>query len=169
MEKGLHQVDFATVDSLIQVHDYDGVSMTSRDAESKKAAAEATKIFQDHYPELLVRAIQNTASSCQGNILTILICAVSFSTTARQVLCQRSDADDMDILVVQTTRVCTDLCQTQAGGRGPDDYWKGDASVRQRGPVAQEIRWGKVGLNEGGLVPILDSGSYSVATLLVSV
>jgi len=53
MEKGLRLVDFENVDSLTQVHDYDGVSLMSRDAASKKAAAEATKIFQDHYPELL--------------------------------------------------------------------------------------------------------------------
>jgi len=53
MEKGLRQVDFETVDSLVQVHDYDGVSLTSRDAASKEAATQATKLFQDHYPELL--------------------------------------------------------------------------------------------------------------------
>ena len=29
--------------------------MSSRDANSKRAAAEATNIFQNHYPELLVR------------------------------------------------------------------------------------------------------------------
>jgi phosphatidylinositol transfer protein SFH5 len=57
MEKGLRQVDFQTVESLIQVHDYLGVGLNSRDANSKKAAAEASKIFQDHYPELLVRCL----------------------------------------------------------------------------------------------------------------
>ena len=29
--------------------------MTSRDAESKRAASEATALFQAHYPEFLVR------------------------------------------------------------------------------------------------------------------
>ena len=48
-------MDFQTVDSLIQVHDYLGLGLSSRDANSKKAAAEATQLFQDHYPELLVR------------------------------------------------------------------------------------------------------------------
>jgi len=54
MEKGLKLVDFLTVDSLVQVHDYDGVGLSSRNADSKRAASEATKIFQDFYPELLV-------------------------------------------------------------------------------------------------------------------
>ncbi|KAG8717173.1 Non-classical phosphatidylinositol transfer protein (PITP) [Ceratobasidium sp. 394] len=53
MERGLREIDFVNVDAMVQVHDYAGVSMTSRDAQSKKAAAEATKLFQDYYPELL--------------------------------------------------------------------------------------------------------------------
>ncbi|KDQ13018.1 hypothetical protein BOTBODRAFT_112040 [Botryobasidium botryosum FD-172 SS1] len=53
MEKGLKLIDFETVDSMVQVHDYEGVGMGSRDANSKRAASEATKIFGDYYPELL--------------------------------------------------------------------------------------------------------------------
>ncbi|KAG8749040.1 Non-classical phosphatidylinositol transfer protein (PITP) [Ceratobasidium sp. 428] len=53
MERGLREIDFVNVDAMVQVHDYAEVSMTSRDANSKKAAAEATKLFQDYYPELL--------------------------------------------------------------------------------------------------------------------
>ncbi|ELU43547.1 beta-xylosidase [Rhizoctonia solani AG-1 IA] len=53
MERGLREIDFVNVDSMVQVHDYAGVSMTSRDANSKKAAADASKLFQDYYPELL--------------------------------------------------------------------------------------------------------------------
>ncbi|KAF8605958.1 CRAL/TRIO domain-containing protein [Ceratobasidium sp. AG-I] len=53
MERGLREIDFVNVDAMVQVHDYAGVSMTSRDANSKKAAADATKLFQDYYPELL--------------------------------------------------------------------------------------------------------------------
>ncbi|KAF8967734.1 CRAL-TRIO domain-containing protein, partial [Flammula alnicola] len=34
---------------------YEGVSLTSRDANSKAAAAEASNIFQSHYPELLYK------------------------------------------------------------------------------------------------------------------
>jgi len=55
MEKSLRLLDFRTVDTLLQVHDYDGVGMSSRDANSKKAAAAATKLFQDYYPETLYK------------------------------------------------------------------------------------------------------------------
>lgn len=34
--------------------DYEGVSVSSRTSNSKKAASEATSIFQNHYPEFLV-------------------------------------------------------------------------------------------------------------------
>ncbi len=51
MERGLRHVDFTTVDSMVQVHDYAGAS---RDANSKRAAAAASQLFTDHYPELLV-------------------------------------------------------------------------------------------------------------------
>jgi hypothetical protein len=53
MEKSIELLDFETVDQMIQVHDYAGVSMTSRDANSKNAASEASSIFSGHYPELL--------------------------------------------------------------------------------------------------------------------
>ncbi|KAI0060727.1 CRAL/TRIO domain-containing protein [Artomyces pyxidatus] len=55
MEKGIKQIDFETVDQMIQVHDYEGVGFNSRDANSKAAAAEASNIFQNHYPEFLAR------------------------------------------------------------------------------------------------------------------
>jgi len=76
MEKGIQQIDFETVDQMIQVHgecipivthapffihcaasvDYEGVGMSSRDANSKAAASEASGIFNNHYPEFLVRS-----------------------------------------------------------------------------------------------------------------
>ncbi|KAL0572765.1 Non-classical phosphatidylinositol transfer protein (PITP) [Marasmius crinis-equi] len=55
MEKGLETLDFETVDQQIQIHDYEGVSMTSRDANSKQAASQASSIFGAHYPELLYK------------------------------------------------------------------------------------------------------------------
>ena len=43
-------------DQMVQIHDYDGVSMWGgRDANQKAAASEATAIFQNYYPEFLVR------------------------------------------------------------------------------------------------------------------
>lgn len=55
MEKSLALLDFDTVDQTVQVHDYAGVSLSSRDANSKQAASEASGIFSDHYPELLYK------------------------------------------------------------------------------------------------------------------
>jgi len=55
MERGVQLLDFETVDQMVQVHDYDGVGMSSRTPESKAAAAEATNIFQNHYPEMLYK------------------------------------------------------------------------------------------------------------------
>ncbi|THU86219.1 CRAL/TRIO domain-containing protein [Dendrothele bispora CBS 962.96] len=55
MEKSLESLDFETVDQQIQIHDYEGVSMSSRDANSKQAASEASSIFGAHYPEMLYK------------------------------------------------------------------------------------------------------------------
>jgi len=55
MEKSIALLDFETVDQMVQIHDYEGVGMSSRTESSKKAASEASKIFQDYYPEFLFR------------------------------------------------------------------------------------------------------------------
>ncbi|KAJ7696438.1 CRAL-TRIO domain-containing protein [Mycena rosella] len=55
MERSVALLDFATVDQAIQVHDYAGVSMSSRTPASKSAAAQASNIFASHYPELLYK------------------------------------------------------------------------------------------------------------------
>ncbi|KAN0113855.1 CRAL-TRIO domain containing protein [Russula decolorans] len=55
MEEGIKLVDFETVDQMIQVHDYEGVTLSSRTANSKAAASAISTIFQNHYPEFLAR------------------------------------------------------------------------------------------------------------------
>jgi hypothetical protein len=55
MEQSILKLDFNDIDQVVQVHDYEGVSMRNRDANSKNAASEATSIFQNHYPEFLYR------------------------------------------------------------------------------------------------------------------
>jgi len=76
MERGITLIDFVNVDSMVQVHgnssiflvfrhqpphfvptDYKGVGLRSRDTNSKIAAGQASKIFQDYYPEFLVRIL----------------------------------------------------------------------------------------------------------------
>ncbi|KAI0258945.1 CRAL-TRIO domain-containing protein [Gloeopeniophorella convolvens] len=53
MEHGIKLIDFETVDQMVQVHDYEGVGLSSRTANSKQAASELASIFQSHYPEFL--------------------------------------------------------------------------------------------------------------------
>ncbi|KAM5544274.1 hypothetical protein V8D89_001934 [Ganoderma adspersum] len=55
MEQSIEFLDFETIDQMVQIHDYEGVSMTSRDAAQKAAAKEATTVFQNYYPEFLSR------------------------------------------------------------------------------------------------------------------
>jgi len=55
MERSVALLDFREIDQTLQIHDYEGVSLTSRDSHAKAAATEATNIFQSHYPELLYR------------------------------------------------------------------------------------------------------------------
>ncbi|KAH9990927.1 CRAL-TRIO domain-containing protein [Russula vinacea] len=55
MEEGVKLIDFETVDQMIQVHDYEGVTFSSRTSNSKAAASAISGIFQSHYPEFLVR------------------------------------------------------------------------------------------------------------------
>ncbi|KAG6335261.1 hypothetical protein ID866_3817 [Astraeus odoratus] len=55
MEQSIGLLDFQTVDQLVQVHDYEGVTLSSRTENSKNAASEASSIFQSHYPEFLAR------------------------------------------------------------------------------------------------------------------
>ncbi|KAF8268681.1 CRAL-TRIO domain-containing protein [Lactarius quietus] len=55
MEQGIKVMDFESVDQMVQIHDYEGVGINSRTANSKAAASELTSIFQNHYPEFLAR------------------------------------------------------------------------------------------------------------------
>ena len=60
MEKGMQHIDFVNVDSMVQVHDYLGVSLFgSRTAKSKQATKEVIKVMQDNYPEVLVRTFHH--------------------------------------------------------------------------------------------------------------
>lgn len=55
MEKGIEHVDFINIDSMVQVHDYRGVSLFGRTANTKQATNTLIKLMQDNYPEFLVR------------------------------------------------------------------------------------------------------------------
>ncbi|KAJ7594682.1 CRAL-TRIO domain-containing protein [Mycena floridula] len=53
MERAISQLDFETVDQTVEIHDYDGMGFSTRDANAKNAATEASSIFGSHYPEFL--------------------------------------------------------------------------------------------------------------------
>ncbi|KAG9293094.1 hypothetical protein G9A89_016456 [Geosiphon pyriformis] len=55
MERGIQELDFVNVDQMLQVHDYHGVSLASRDNFSKVASKTATQTLQDNYPEFLTK------------------------------------------------------------------------------------------------------------------
>ena len=88
MEESIKLLDFETIDQFLQIHDYAGVSMMSRDANQKAAASEATNIFQNHYPEFLV---------CCGPV-----CPSNVTDHGRhigvEVLRQRADVHGVDVL-----------------------------------------------------------------------
>ncbi len=51
--------------------DYEGVSLMSRDASQKSAAAEATAIFQNYYPEFLASLFRHVLNMTTSNILAV--------------------------------------------------------------------------------------------------
>ncbi|KZP21072.1 CRAL/TRIO domain-containing protein [Athelia psychrophila] len=83
MEQSIAKLDFVTVDQMLQVHDYAGVSMRDRDANSKNATQEATSIFQNHYPEFLSRKFFINVPSLLSWIFWLFKSLVSASTFAK--------------------------------------------------------------------------------------
>ncbi|KAI9243885.1 CRAL-TRIO domain-containing protein [Helicostylum pulchrum] len=53
MEKGVQHVDFVSIDSMVQVHDYLGASIFGRTTNAKEATNILIKLMQDNYPEFL--------------------------------------------------------------------------------------------------------------------
>ena len=102
MEKSIKQLDFETIDQMIQIHDYEGVSMMSRDANQKAAASEATNIFQNHYPEFLV-------SPTTALLLDTVNAQSANAFTGTQVLYQRTSAHGMGLLGFQGCPPVEDL------------------------------------------------------------
>ncbi|KJA28194.1 hypothetical protein HYPSUDRAFT_129907 [Hypholoma sublateritium FD-334 SS-4] len=86
MERSVMQLDFTELDQMIQVHDYDGVSLTSRDANSKAAASEATNIFQNHYPEMLYKKFFINVPTLLNWIFWLFKPLVSANTLAKMTV-----------------------------------------------------------------------------------
>jgi len=83
MEKSVQLLDFVSLDQTVQVHDYEGVSLRSRDVNSKNATVEATNIFQNHYPELLYKKFFVNVPSYLAWIFWIVKPLLSAKTVAK--------------------------------------------------------------------------------------
>lgn len=101
MEKGVQLLDFETVDQMVQVHDYEGVGLSSRTPESKAAAAEATNIFQSHYPEMLYKKYFVNVPTFMSWIFWIFKPLLSAATIAKMsVVGKGPEAIGKELLVI---------------------------------------------------------------------
>jgi hypothetical protein len=119
MEKGVQLLDFETVDQMVQVHgmpiacallvfemcnrtiDYEGVGLSSRTPESKAAAAEATNIFQSHYPEMLYKKFFVNVPTFMSWIFWIFKPLLSAATIAKMsVVGKGPEAIGKELLVI---------------------------------------------------------------------
>lgn len=146
MEKSVQLLDFQTTDQTIQVHggccrvirwccillleqqtDYEGVSLSSRDANSKNATAEATNIFQNHYPELLVRHVMPTDFFTWHNY------------SVQEVLCERPVLFSVDILDRETSSFGQYGCQNVRSRTGVTRNREGGIAIHWCEGVASTI------------------------------
>ncbi|CAO3702301.1 unnamed protein product [Rhizopus stolonifer] len=91
MEKGVQQIDFVHVDSMIQVHDYKGASMFGRTQNSKNATKEIIKIMQDNYPEFLVTKFFVNVPWWGSTIFKLVRPLLSEATFKKFVVCSNDE------------------------------------------------------------------------------
>ncbi|KAI8577316.1 hypothetical protein K450DRAFT_252570 [Umbelopsis ramanniana AG] len=95
MEKGMQHIDFVNVDSMVQVHDYLGVSVFgSRTPKSKQATKEIIKIMQDNYPEVLAKKFFVNVPSWGSMIFKLVRPLLSENTVKKFVICSSSEASE---------------------------------------------------------------------------
>ena len=129
MEKGIALLDFENTDQMVQIHDYEGVSLSSRDANSKNAASEATSIFTDHYPELLVSSLSTLCLLPWVADVAGADALMRYAMTVQKVLRERADVDDMDLLGVQASSLFTDDRQDERCRQWSFNYWQSTPTV----------------------------------------
>lgn len=83
MERGIAAIDFVNVDSMIQIHDHAGATLSSRTANTKAAATQATTIFQDHYPEFLFKKFYINVPTLMAWIFWLFKPIISATTLAK--------------------------------------------------------------------------------------
>jgi len=95
MEKGVALLDLPNVDSMVQIHDYDGVSMFSSNEQTKAAAKETVKLFGDHYPELLSKKFFINVPWYMSGFYAFLKPFISSRTAEKFVICSSGYKEDM--------------------------------------------------------------------------
>lgn len=98
--------------------------MSSRDANSKKAASEASTIFQAYYPEFLVSIILPSCFESKPDITHFL--------SVQEILCERADPAVVDLLGVQAIYFCADSCEDERRWLWLFVDWKGAIAAHQR-------------------------------------
>ncbi|GAB5587433.1 Non-classical phosphatidylinositol transfer protein (PITP) [Umbelopsis nana] len=95
MEKGMTGIDFVNVDTMIQVHDYHGVSIFgSRSANSKQATKDIIKIMQDNYPEVLAKKYFINVPSWGSAIFKLVRPLLSENTVKKFVVCSSNEIEE---------------------------------------------------------------------------
>ena len=147
MEKSIEHIDFEIIDQAVQVHgkfalllfsairaegnvsDYLGVSMSSRTPEAKQAASQASKIFGDYYPELLVRSSFLTfIFRSQLSLASTATIHMSCKTLAdpsppvQEVLHQRPHPHVLHFLDLQGDLAREDVCEDERCGHEHEQH-----------------------------------------------
>lgn len=97
--------------------DYEGASML-RDANQKAAAAEATNIFQNHYPEFLVRTSLLPSFSPYSYSPFNNFTPHQQKNIDKEILHQRPHAPHMGLLALQTSHLRKDSREIHSGRDG---------------------------------------------------
>ncbi|KAI8378257.1 CRAL-TRIO domain-containing protein [Choanephora cucurbitarum] len=89
MEKGVKEIDFVHVDSMVQMHDYKGASMFGRTANAKEATNTIIKIMQDNYPEFLATKFFVNVPKWGSIVFKLVRPLLSEATVKKFVICAK--------------------------------------------------------------------------------
>jgi len=95
MEIGTQLLNMTTVNTMVQIHDYEGVSMFSSNDATKAAAKETVKIFGDHYPELLSRKFFINVPWVLSGFYTFMLPFIPARTAKKFVVCSSSYKEEL--------------------------------------------------------------------------
>lgn len=94
MEKGVKEVDFVDVDSMVQVHDYKDASIFGRTANTKKATSTLISLMQDNYPEFLSSKLFVNIPSWGSMIFKVIRPLLPEATLKKFVICSSGELNE---------------------------------------------------------------------------